>query len=131
MLLPERVREIFINEKYHQFATSSIKGVPNISNIGAKYLRDDGKIVIIDNFMKKTIANIKENPEVAILIRREKESYQIKGAARYLVTGDEYNDGYKWMKSKGDKYPAKGVVIITVHSVYNSMTGKDAGKKIQ
>ena len=131
MSLPKEVTEIFVNEKYHQFATSSINGAPNICNIGAKYLRDDDKIVIVDNFMNKTIANIKENPEVAILIRREKVSYQIKGTGRYLISGAEYDDAYRWMKSKDSKYPAKGAIIITVHSVYNSMTGEDAGKKIQ
>ncbi len=78
MSLPKEVTEIFVNEKYHQFATSSINGAPNISNVGAKYLRDDGKIVIVDNFMKKTIANIKENPEVAILIRRERNLTKLR-----------------------------------------------------
>jgi len=131
MLLEKKVAEIFENEEYHQFATSSNDGKPNISNIGAKYIRDDGKIVIVDNFMKKTISNLQENSEIAILIRREKESYQIKGTARYLTTGDEYNDAYTWMKAKGDKYPAKGAVIITIDSVYNSITGKTAGERTQ
>jgi len=35
------------------------------------------------------------------------------------------------MKAKGDKYPAKGAIIIAIHSVYNSMTGKNAGEKLQ
>ena len=131
MELKERVKEIFINEPYHQLATASKNGTPNICNIGAKYLRDDGKIVVIDNFMKKTYANLQENSEISILVRREKESYQIKGIARYLNTGDEYDEAYKWMKAKGDKYPAKGAIIITIDSVYNSMTGKNAGEKIQ
>jgi uncharacterized protein len=131
MLLKKEVAEMFDNEAYHQFATSSSDGKPNICNIGAKFLRDDGKIVIVDNFMNKTIANLQENSEIAILIRREKESYQIKGTALYLTAGEEYDEAYKWMKAKGDKYPAKGAIIITIHSVYNSMTGKNAGEKLQ
>lgn len=131
MLLKNEVAEIFENEAYHQFATSSPDGKPNICNIGGKFIRDDGKIVIVDNFMKKTIANLKENPEIAILIRREKESYQIKGTARYLTSGEEYDQAYKWIKAKGDKYPAKGAIIVTIHSVYNSMTGKNAGERLQ
>ncbi|MDD2386403.1 MAG: pyridoxamine 5'-phosphate oxidase family protein [Bacteroidales bacterium] len=131
MLLKKEVLEIFKNEKCHQFATVSIDGTPNICNVGAKYMRDDGKIVVIDNFMNKTLANIKENPEVAILIRREKESYQIKGTANYLTAGKEYDEAYKWMKSIGEKYPARGAIIITVHSVYNSITGPTAGDRVQ
>ena len=131
MLLKKEVAEIFENEAYHQFATSSRDGKPNICNIGGKFIRDDGEIVMVDNFMKKTIANLQENSEIAILIRREKESYQIKGTARYLTTGEEYDQAYKWMKAKGDKYPAKGAIIITIHSVYNSMTGKNAGERLE
>ena len=131
MLLKKEVQEIFVNETYHQFATSSKNGKPNICNIGGKFIRDDGKIVLIDNFMKKTISNLKDNSEVAILIRKEKESYQIKGNAIYLTEGKEYDEAYKWMKAKGDKYPAKGAIIITIHSVYNSMTGENAGEKLQ
>ena len=130
-IMDENVKDIFENEPYHQLATSSKSGIPNICNIGAKFIRDDGKIVVVDNYMRKTIENLKENSEVAILVRREKESYQIKGVARYVNSGEEYKEGRDWMKSKGDKYPAKGAVIIEVDSVYNSMTGESAGLKIK
>ncbi len=53
MFLKKEVADIFENEPYHQFATASNDGKPNICNIGAKFIRDDGKIVIVDNFMKK------------------------------------------------------------------------------
>lgn len=130
MNLPKEVKEIFVNKEYHQLATVSIEGVPNICNIGGKYIRDDNKIVIVDNFMKKTISNIKSNPRISILVRREKESYQIKGSCEYLTEGEEYEKTYKWMKSKGDKYPAKGAIIVSVEEVYNSTTGSNAGKRI-
>jgi len=131
MLLNKKISDIFENETYHQLATSTKEGKPNICNIGGKYIREDGKIVIVDNFMKKTIKNIQENPEIAILIRKEKEAYQIKGTASYFIEGEEYEEAFKWMKLKGDKYPAKGAIIVTVHSVYNSMTGENAGEQIQ
>lgn len=65
MLLKKEVLDIFENETYHQLATSTKDGKPNICNIGGKYLRDDGKIVVIDNYMKKTACNIKENSEIS------------------------------------------------------------------
>lgn len=131
MLLKKEVAEIFKSEKSHQFATSSVDGIPNICNIGAKYIREDGKIVVVDNFMNKTLSNLKENSEVSILIRHERESYQIKGTAIYLTQGEEYEEAYKWMKAIGDKYPARGAIIITVNSVFNSITGPTAGERVQ
>jgi len=38
MKIPKKVKDIFMNEPVHQLATSSAAGVPNISNVGAKYL---------------------------------------------------------------------------------------------
>jgi len=130
MKIPDEVKEIFKNEKCHQLATTSAEGVPNICNIGAKYLRDDDAIVIVDNYMKKTLANVLSNPNVSVLIRREKVSYQIKGKCRYINKGSEYEQVKKWMKSVAERYPAKGALIITVEDIFDSTTGPNAGESI-
>jgi predicted pyridoxine 5'-phosphate oxidase superfamily flavin-nucleotide-binding protein len=62
MIIPKKVKDIFNNEPVHQLATSSKNGVPNVCNAGAKYLFNDETIIIIDNYMDKTLANILENP---------------------------------------------------------------------
>jgi len=130
MKIPDEVREIFKNEKCHQLATASAEGVPNICNVGAKYLRDDDTIVIVDNYMKKTLDNLLSNPNVSVLIRREKVSYQIKGKCRYINKGPDYEEAKKWMKSVAEKYPAKGALIIAVEDIFDSTTGSNAGKSI-
>ncbi len=130
MKIPDEVKEIFKNEKYHQLATVSAEGVPNVSNIGGKYLRDDDNIVVVDNYMKKTMANVLSNPNVSILIRREKVSYQIKGKCKYVTEGLEYEEAKKWMKSVAEKYPAKGALIITVKDIFDSNTGPNAGENL-
>jgi predicted pyridoxine 5'-phosphate oxidase superfamily flavin-nucleotide-binding protein len=130
MELTGEIREIFENEPYHQLSTASFEGAPNVSNIGCKYIREDGAIVIVDNFMKKTKENVIANPRVAILIRKDKISYQIKGSCKYLTEGSEYDQARKWMKAKGDKYPAKGAIIVFVESVYDSTTRASAGEKL-
>jgi predicted pyridoxine 5'-phosphate oxidase superfamily flavin-nucleotide-binding protein len=131
MKLPKKVKDIFNNEPVHQLATSSKNGVPNISNAGAKYLLDDETIIIVDNYMNKTLSNIIENPAVAILLRSGKESYQIKGSCGYLTSGVLYEEAKKWMKSIGEKYPAKGVLKIKVEHIYNSNSGAGAGGKLK
>ena len=130
MKLPERVKDIFDNEQVHQLATSARNGIPNVCNAGAKYLLDDETVIIVDNYMGKTLANILENPAVAILIRRGKESYQIKGRCSYLESGPVYEAARKWMKSRGEKYPAKGALRITIEEVYDSCGGPGAGKRL-
>jgi len=130
MKIPKKVKEIFNDELVHQLATLSNTGIPNISNIGAKYLLDDETIMVVDNYMKKTLSNIIENPAVAILVRSGKESYQIKGICSYLKSGPIYEEAKKWMKSIGEKYPAKGVLKIKVEEIFNSTSDCGSGEKI-
>lgn len=131
MKIPEKVRDIFVNEPVHQLATSSAAGAPNIANIGAKYLLDDETVIVVDNYMKKTLSNVLENPLVAILIRKGGESYQLKGRCRYLKSGPMYDKAKKWMKSIAEKYPAKGALEIKVEEIYNSASGSGSGEKIK
>ena len=130
MEIPKNIKEIFESEKYHELATASKDGIPNISFIGAKYLQEDGTIVLIDNYMKKTLENILENPKVAILVRKDKEAYQLKGTCRYLNVGKEYEEAREWMKAKGDKYPTKGVLFVKVEEIFYSTANAMAGQKI-
>jgi len=131
MKIPKKIKEIFNNEPVHQLATSSKTGIPNISNVGAKYLFNDETIIIVDNYMVKTLSNIIANPVVSILLRSGKESYQIKGSCSYVTSGALYEEAKKWIKSIGEKYPAKGVLKIKVEDIYNSNSGGGAGEKLQ
>ncbi len=130
MDLPEKIKKIFIDEPVHQLATASKSGVPNVCSVGAKYLLDDATIIVVDNYFRKTLNNILENPFAAVLIRIQKESYQIKGSCSYLTSGPVYEQARKWMKEKGDKYPAKGAVQIKVEEIYNSSAGSGSGDRI-
>ena len=129
MKIPRKIRDVFESEKYHQLATSTRSGIPNLCTFGAKYLIDDEIIIIVDNYFRKTLKNILSNPEVSILIRRDKECYQIKGKAEYKTKGKLYEEAKFWMKSRGDHYPAKGIVIIRPEAFYNSISGLGAGKE--
>ena len=130
MKIPEKIRQIFDSAPVHQLATSSCAGIPNVCNVGARYLWDEETIIIVDNYMKKTLSNVLENPVVAVLFRSEKESYQIKGRCCYLDSGPLYEEARKWMRSRGDKYPVKGALKISVDEIFNSAGGPGAGDKI-
>ncbi|NMC58157.1 MAG: hypothetical protein GYA51_01985 [Candidatus Methanofastidiosa archaeon] len=130
MKIPDNVKDIFEKERFHQLATASKNGEPNCSYVGAKYLLDDETIVIVDNFMRKTLKNILENPRIAIVIIRDKEAYQIKGNCEYLTNGPIYEEARKWMKAKGDKYPAKGAIVVKVTDIFYSTSDEKAGLPI-
>lgn len=130
MKMPTNVKDIFEKERFHQLATASKNGEPNCSYIGAKYLLDDETIIIVDNFMRKTLKNILENPKIAIVIIRDKEAYQIKGECEYQTNGPIYEEARKWMKAKGDKYPAKGALVVKVTDIFYATSNGKAGLPI-
>lgn len=130
MRIPKNILDILIKEKYYQLATCSKDGIPNICTVGAYFIKDKETIIIVDNYMRKTFRNVVGNPNVAILVRKEKESFQLKGKCIYKEKGREYEKARKWMRNKGRKYPAKGILIIKVEKIYDSRSGQNAGKEL-
>ncbi len=130
MKIPKYIIDLIKKVKYHQLATCSRDKVPNVCTFGAYFIKDDETIIIVDNYMKKTYKNVTENNEIAILVKKDSESYQLKGKCAYKNKGREYEKYRKMQKQKDEKYPAKGILIIKIVSIYDSRPGKNAGKKL-
>ena len=62
--LTGEMKELFAKVKLFPVATSSKKGIPNVTPIAFVLLIRDDTIWIADNFMQKTLANVKENPYI-------------------------------------------------------------------
>ena len=75
----ERVKEMLMGQRTIVLATSTSDGVPNVVPIHSKNIIDDETILISDQFMGKTLANLKANPKVAITFWDKIKGYQIKG----------------------------------------------------
>ena len=118
-----------INNSIVFLGTASKEGIPNIAPMRALKVVDSETIVICDNFMLKTLENIKENPNVSIATSDCKENpYQYKGIANYYTEGKWY-DIAKEIDAQFGRVP-KGAVVITVKEVYNLKSGENAGKII-
>lgn len=126
--LTEKIKEEFAKMRIIYLATASKEGMPNVVPIGAMCLRDDETLWIIDNFMKKTLKNILENPVAAfdVWMPEEDMSCQIKGRLEYVTSGDEYEEARKWMISR-KPLPAKGLVKMRFTEIYSVKPGPDAG----
>jgi len=113
-------------------ATVSADGVPNVALVGLLKILDDETILISDNYFKKTEANIKANPQIALMAydSNAKKAYQVKGSVERVTSGSIYDDMVEWVHSKNANLPAKAAVIMHVEEVFNSISGKHAGEKI-
>ncbi|MDD4126610.1 MAG: pyridoxamine 5'-phosphate oxidase family protein [Methanomicrobium sp.] len=130
--LDEKVKEAFSKAKIIPLATASKAGVPNVAPMGAIYLKDDETIWILNNFMKKTAANVAETKKAAVYLYGDgiKGCFQIKGDAEFHSSGSDYEEAKKMFHAKNPNLPAKELLVIKITDVFNCMPGPGAGDKI-
>lgn len=112
--------------------TASKAGVPNAAPMGAIWIMDNDTIWVSNNFMNKSAANIKENPNVSVLVwsREIGNCFQLKGTAVF----EEGTADHKKMKEMLDAMkpglPGKALLKISVKEIFTCMPGPAAGTKI-
>lgn len=132
--MSQRIKEIFEKRRVVALATASRDGMPNVVPVGTKKIIDDETILISDQFMDKTLKNMKENPHAAITFWDTLEGYQIKGVVSYETSGRRFEEAAKWVekigRSMNPPLKSKGVVIFKITEIYNVSPGPDAGKTV-
>jgi predicted pyridoxine 5'-phosphate oxidase superfamily flavin-nucleotide-binding protein len=128
--LTSEMKEVFSQQKIFAAATASKNGIPNVAPVATVQLIADDTIWIGDNYMVKTLANVMENPYLALYIwdPEKKRCFQIKGTVTIKTSGPDYEKIKAKIKEKGAHYPAKGLLIVT--DVFECTPGSLAGKKI-
>lgn len=132
--MTDRMKEMFDRLPIVILATAAPDGTPNAVPVGTKKILDDETILISDQFLNKTLANMKENPKVAVSFWEGGEGYQLKGVATVETSGRRYEETVKWVEELGIRAGAlsksKGAVIIEVEGIYALAFGPGAGKKL-
>jgi predicted pyridoxine 5'-phosphate oxidase superfamily flavin-nucleotide-binding protein len=134
--LSERMKEVFSNQGIFVLGTADMNGIPNVVPIGAIKLLDDETILVSDQYFRKTLNNLKENPRVAISFwEREKgEGYQIKGDATIHTQGKIYEETAEWIRRRGEEigHPlkSKGAIVIKIREIYAVTPGSNAGQRV-
>ncbi|MDI6719396.1 MAG: pyridoxamine 5'-phosphate oxidase family protein [Methanomicrobiales archaeon] len=130
--LTDEIKAVFAKNKIFPVATASREGVPNVAPIAFVQIADDETIWVGDNYMVKTLANVKENPKMAIFFwdPDSKRCFQVKGDVRVETSGARYEKMKATMKAKNEAYPAKSLLVLSVKEVFECTPGKNAGKKV-
>lgn len=115
------------------FATASKAGVPNVVPVGMLFLAEDGKVWLVDNFLKKTLANLQENPVASFYVWNPEctDSYQVKGTCVIENSGEDYEKAVAFAHAKKETLPAKNLVKMTVTEVYYTTPGPNAGNLVE
>lgn len=111
-------------------ATADSNGIPNAVPILFVKLMDNDSLLLVDNFMKKTVDNISVNPNVSISVWKDKTGYQFKGKAKIETSGANFEAGEKIVKDKKPELTPKSIVWVNIDSIYITSPGPDAGSKV-
>jgi len=98
--------------------TVDSRGIPNTIYVTCVQKIADDQIVVADNKMSKTRANVKAgSPATILYITKEKKAFQLKGSVAYHTEGTIF-DGMKtgWLDKK---YPGHAAVVFHVEAVYS------------
>lgn len=133
-VMPKECQDLINNAYAAAFATCSKDGVPNVMATSMKQAYDDETVLISDQYMKKTLANIRENPRGALTVWDETSGYQVKGTLTYEDEGPLYESIAAQVKailsSMGYDFTSKGVCFLHVEEVYTITPGPNAGDRI-
>ncbi len=114
-------------------ATTSKEGTINVVPVSSIKI-EDGKIILVNYFMEKTLENILSNTAVALVAWSKMIGYQIKGSAEYYTSGDVFDRVVAWIKETIPSRIVKGVIVITpteIHDIAPDKKTKEAFIKME
>ncbi len=118
--LSEKVKETIAEIRPGIIATASKDGKPNVSAKGSFRVLDDDHVVFADISSARTIANLRENPNVSILVVHPKSmrGCRIWGKGEILDSGELFEQLSKEFAERNLK--VNHVVKITVEETQDS-----------
>lgn len=121
-----------INNAYAAAFSTCSDGVPNVVPVSMKQVVDDKTVMVSDQYLNKTLANLKANPHAALTVWDEKGGFQVKGSVTYENEGPRYEavaaQVHEILSGMGYDYTSKGVCYIHVEEVYSVTPGPNAGE---
>ena len=107
-------KKIFQKGQELVLATASKTGEPN-ANVVESLGFCDGRLMVIDVVMNRTIKNLRANPRICVYGASHGEYYRLNGAVRLVTNGKYFAWCVKW--SKG--YKVRTAIVITVKTVFD------------
>ena len=98
------------------FATTYPSGAPHIIGVASVKVASGDKIIITNNYMRRTLKNILKNDRVCLsVIGKNWQGYEISGRARYYTDGEYFRLVGKIPANRG--MPCRGAVVVSVSKV--------------
>ncbi|OPZ85400.1 MAG: Pyridoxamine 5'-phosphate oxidase [bacterium ADurb.Bin429] len=126
------IREFVVQQAIIALATTARDGMPNVAPMFWKVWYDETKLLVLDNFMRATKANVLATGRASVSVwdAASGTAYQLKGAAKDVTEGPYFEAGASHMAVQKPGQRPKGVVVLHVTSVYTQQPGIHAGNLV-
>ncbi len=132
-VMPKECQDM-INNAYAAALATCAGDVANVVPVSMKQVIDDETVMISDQYMRKTLANLQENPRASLSVWDEQGGYQVKGSVTYENEGPRFEAVAAQVKeilsSMGYDFTSKGVCYLHVDAVYSVTPGAGAGDRL-
>ena len=88
--MPQACQDLINNAYAAAFSTCSPDGVPNVVPVSMKQAVDDETVMVSDQYLRKTLANLQANPRAALSAWDDEGGFQVKGTVTYENEGPRY-----------------------------------------
>ena len=126
----EEIKDTFTVQRTIPMATVNNDGVPNVIYVGMWWWENSETICVVNNYLRKTLANIESNGWVSFVSQGKNGSYQIKCRAENLTQGPLFEKARKRATEQERPLPGRSVVVCTIEEVYQASSGSGAGDKL-
>jgi predicted pyridoxine 5'-phosphate oxidase superfamily flavin-nucleotide-binding protein len=126
----ENIREAFKAQGVIPMATVNGDGVPNVIYVGVWWWEDDETLCVVNNYLNKTLANIRDNGRVCFVCHGKGGSYQIKCMTEEATEGPLYEKARELATKRDRPLPGRSAVVCKVSEIYQSSGGKGAGDRL-
>ena len=133
MSVSDSVRNLVDQQPIVALATAASDGTPNVAPIFWKLWYDDTTLLLMDNYMNTTKANVKATKRASVSAWNSEsgEAYQVKGTAEYFSEGLHMDAAAAHMDKQKPGTRPKGVVVLRIDHVYVQTPGEHAGEPLE
>lgn len=133
-VMPQECIDMINNSYTAAVSTCSPDGIPNVVPCSMKQAIDAQTVMISDQYMNKTLANLQANPHMAVSVWKDDSGYQVKGTVTYENEGPRYEavaaQVHEILSGMGYDYYSKGVCFLQVEEFFSVTPGPNAGEKL-
>lgn len=119
--MTERMQELFKKVPAAVLCAASADGMPDGVPDGVKRIIDAETVLISDQFLNKSLANMKNNSRVALTYWKGNKGYQLKSAVTIETSEPRFEKTSRWIETLNAQtgYPlkCKGIVILKNYEI--------------